>query len=576
MNQSPLPAKILIVDDAPVNIQILRKALGTDRTLLSTTEGKEALRIAREEQPDLILLDIMMPEMDGYEVCKRMKADPVLCDIPIIFVTALTSEQDEFKGLALGAIDYITKPIDATLLNARIRNHLQLKHRQDKLQQLLAEHAQLISELELSKNAAESANRAKNAFLATMSHEIRSPMNSIIGMADLALQTDLTKEQRQYLELCLQSGLALLEVLNNVLDFARIESGDLTLKHVEFDPVDIAESLCTTLALPAQQRGLELVYEVEPVVPSRMLGDPLRLRQVLLNLINNAIKFTKKGEVVLRITLDQNETSDNTPTEEGIRLHISVSDTGRGIPPEQHTLIFGRFVQGENYMTRTAGGTGLGLAISRKIITLMQGKIWVESAGHEQGSVFHCTPLFQEIETSDSGVFFTKDANFTGLHILLHEPHATTRTMLSRTLAFCGATVVPTTNCAETLTTLKWETSFDILLLDCGLSDPDRPELSRWLQHNRSKVGPICITLPTGQRRHTLPECKDIKVFRGLIKPIRRFDLLRTLNEALGRTISDDPKPMDKTKPLTSLKPLEQSASTYEAPKGEKLSAAGK
>ena len=544
MIRSRAKPKILVVDDAPTNIRVLAKALGPDRQILSCTEGAEAIRIAREEQPDIILLDIMMPEMDGYEVCQRMKAEETLRDIPIIFVTALTSEQEEFKGLTLGAIDYITKPFDATLLNVRVQNHLALKHRQDELHQLLAERAQLIEALEAAKNSAEAANHAKNAFLATMSHEVRSPMNAIIGMTDLALTTDLTREQRQYLELSLQSSQALLEVLNNVLDFARAESGHLTLESIEFDPLAVVENTCTTLAVYAHQNGLELLFDVAPSVPKRVRGDPLRLRQILSNLVNNAIKFTASGEIMIRLALEHPQGATPDTSHDHVILRASIIDTGRGVPPEQHTLIFGRFVQGDDYMTRTAGGAGLGLAICRKLVELMQGHIWVESAGKDQGSTFHFTAQFEAIPGTWNAPHLARKPEYAGVRILLQEPHPTAQSLLHDILTRQGASVTRTTGCAEARHALdtaarhatdRADLLFHGLLLDCATPDPDRKELARWLQEHANRVGPLCIMLRTGQRRHTLPGCRTLNVARGLLKPIKEKELLDTLDEIMGR-----------------------------------------
>ena len=390
--------KVLIVDDAPINIEILKRALRHGRHILSTTDGRDVLAIAQEHQPDLILLDIMMPDMSGYQVCIQLKANPSVRNIPIIFVTALSSGKDELKGLKLGAIDYITKPFDSTLLNVRVQNHLDLKHRQDKLHQLLTERAQLITELKKSRDEAQMANRAKNAFLATMSHEVRTPMNAIIGMTDLTLGTELTTEQRQYLDISLQSSQSLLTLLNNILEFAKIESGQLKLALVEFDPRDVFNNLCNNMSKEAQQKQLQFVHKMDTDIPSRLRGDPIRLRQVLLNLVSNAIKFTKKGAVTVYLTQEHSDVNPNN--QQVCRLHGTVTDTGQGVTEEQKAVIFDRFVQGDEYMTRAVGGAGLGLAISRKIVELMGGNLWVISSGKDKGSVFHFTALFSEVEST--------------------------------------------------------------------------------------------------------------------------------------------------------------------------------
>lgn len=429
MEKGPETSRILVVDDEFVNRQlicgILRLNPGYE--VSEAEEGPTALAFMAQTPPDLVLLDIMMPGMDGQEVCQRMQESAVLRDIPVIFVTALADQEKEAAAFARGAVDYITKPVNPATLKARVRAHLQLRRqrhllreRNEQLARIAEELRQAKERLELrviertaelaSKNMllereieerretqralekareeAEKASQSKSEFLATISHEVRTPMTGAIGMLNLALETELTQRQREYLRLAKSSTVAMLHLLNNILDFSRAESGRLLMEAIAFEPAAVVRAVIDLEAVMAGEKGVSLEFEVDGEVPRTLCGDPLRLRQILLNLVRNAIKFTEQGSIRVSCRRSGAETASGAT-----ELHFAVRDTGIGISAEALEQIFAPFTQADASTTRRFGGAGLGLSICRKLVEMMGGRIWVESAAGA-GATFHFTALF--------------------------------------------------------------------------------------------------------------------------------------------------------------------------------------
>jgi signal transduction histidine kinase/HPt (histidine-containing phosphotransfer) domain-containing protein len=654
-------ASVLIIDDEADNFDVIETILGDrDYQLHYAASGQDAIAYLDTFQPDLILLDVMMPVMDGIEVCERIKALPEWQAVPIIMVTALNSKEDLARCMNAGADDFISKPLNSLEFRARVSSMLRIKEQHDRLERTNALiHAQLEASLEgiiavdeqgrlvaynqkiceicdlnaitsestyqdlpllpllqaadfphaitqileetydepdqvihgevvinaltyeyfsssvtspsgrfwgfvwrfrditdrkqyetnlqKSKEVAEAALRVKSDFLAMMSHEIRTPINGVLGMTELLATTSLDSEQNKFVQSIQTSGEILLTVINDILDFSKLESEKLLLEHLPIDVHGIIADTCALMSQQAESKGIGLDYQIDPQTPAYILGDPIRLRQILLNLANNAVKFTHKGAVRLAVSVSP-ETS--LQTENQVGLLFEVRDSGIGLSSDQLQKLFQPFTQASIATARQYGGTGLGLVICQKLVQMMGGKIWAESSLANGSSFFFVLPVSVTNEPPQSMIplerrsvlrhaksLSTDLATQLPLHILVAEDNLINQEMVLAMLSKMGYTPLIVNDGIEALEAIKSNT-FNIVFLDVQMPRLNGLETATcivedWAKLSNNPSRPILIAMTASAMQGDREMCLAAGMDDYISKPVS-FDTLQRIIERWG------------------------------------------
>jgi two-component system, sensor histidine kinase len=516
--------KILIVDDKRENLvalEIVLKDLNVD--FVRALSGNEALGHTLKHEFAIGIIDVQMPDMDGFETVELIHNDPDITYFPVIFVSAIyKEEQYVLKGIETGAVDFISKPIIPAVLQGKVRVFLDL-YKQKKLLEISNR------ELKVAKEKAEKKDLLKSLFLATMSHEIRTPMNGIIGVSELLKHTPLTQEQLDLVNIMSVSGNNLLLIINDILDISKIEAGQIKLENIAFNLHQVASETISLLGVKAKDQNNKISLKIGKKVPEVVMGDPMRLKQILLNLANNAVKFTKNGEVTIQV-------SYLTEKHDKHMIVFKVKDTGIGIPESDKDKLFKLFSQVNQTTQREYGGTGLGLAISKNLVELMDGEIGVDSIPGV-GSTFWFNILFNKIineaKKESKKVKAKRNSTNNRLRILLVEDNLINQKVAMGIIKQLGHEVSIANN-GEIGVEMYKSGKYDVVLMDIQMPIMDgfkaTSEIREWELDERKSPGYI-IALTANALKEDKEKCFKVGMNDFLAKPFKIKDIQGALSK---------------------------------------------
>jgi signal transduction histidine kinase len=534
--------RILIVDDDSWVREALTALLEVDGWITRSAEtARDAYAVFAEFSPDAVLLDIGLPDASGLEVLEKLKNDSLT---PVIMMSGSGALDRVVASMRAGAETFLLKPFEADSLSLALEQAMRtaaLRRSNQSLTADVSERRLIQAELTRARDAALSASKAKGEFLATMSHEIRTPLNAVIGLTWLLLDTELTPGQREFAQLIRTSGDELLEMVNGILDFSRIETGELTLDLAELDLRQTIEVSLSPFLSQAHEKGLDLLITVDAAVPRRLRGDAARIGEILANMARNAVEFTERGSIFVRVSAAET-------TAGSALLRIEVEDTGLGISPADQTRLFEAFTQVDGSMARQHGGLGLGLALCARLVSLMQGQIGVDSEPG-RGSTFWFTVNLPIAPDGESPLQIDRNEKTEAIsasrlvtqRVLLAEDNRLNQRLTLAQLSKLGYRADVVMNGQEALDALE-EGVYDVILMDCQMPGLDGLETTRRIRHAEMEESASSVSTRhvhiIALTANAMPGDRELCLHAGMddyvVKPIR-IEALQAALERAGR-----------------------------------------